>query len=285
MKTVLVAVDLSQHPERLLARAAQLANQHQSAVTVLHVMEGLPQGETAAQDAMQKHILMMLEGFIATAGFHDTPQVCIERGVPHLCITRTARDLAADVILIGPGDPASVVERVFGSTADRIVRTASAPVLIVRNAAEQAYRHTAVAVDFSALSPIALDAARALAPDAAHDLVHVCEIPLQFEQAMLRVGTPAAQVERYRQARLSDSRRQLSEFARLHDHRGKTAVLAGTPATVLVELSRGGGVELLALGSQGRNAVAQALVGSVARRLLSHSGCDILLVGSQRARD
>lgn len=280
MKTILVAVDLSQDSTRLIARAALLAEQHRAEAVLLSVIDEAAVGQNAVRGAIQQHALTMLERIAADAGFLDAPLLRAERGVPHLCITEAARDLAADVLLIGPGRAASVFERVFGSTADRVVRTASAPVLIVRNEATRPYCHAAVAVDFSPLSQVALDAARTLAPEAERTLVHVCEIPLQFMQAMLRVGTPAAKVERYRQSRLSKSERQLSEFAEENDPLAKTLMLEGPPADKLVELTASGGAEFLALGSQGRNAATQVLLGSVARRLLTHSVCDILLVGS-----
>lgn len=280
MKTILVAVDLSQDPAHLLARAAQLAGQHQAGVTLLHVIEEPPQGQEAVQDAIRQHALARLEEFAAGAGFADAPALRVECGVPHLCITQAARDGAADVLLIGPGRATSVVERVFGSTADRVVRTATVPILVVRNAATQPYRHAAVAIDFSPLSQLALDAARTLAPQARRTVVHVCEIPLQFEQAMLRVGTSAAEIQRYRQARLAENGRRLSEFAGQSGPAEKLSVLEGSPADMLAELAASGRIELLAIGSQGRNIVAQALLGSVARRLLSQSGCDILIVGA-----
>lgn len=280
MKSILVAVDLSQDSAHLFARAAQLAGQHQAGVTLLHVIEEPPQGQEAVQHAIRQHALARLEEFAAGAGFPDAPALRVESGVPHLCITQAARDGAADVLLIGPGRATSVVERMFGSTADRVVRTATVPILVVRNAADQPYRHAGVAIDFSPLSQQALDAARTLAPQARRTLVHVCEIPLQFEQAMLRVGTSAAEIQRYRQARLADNERRLSEFAGQNGPAEDVSVLEGSPADLLAELAASGRIELLAIGSQGRNIVAQALLGSVARRLLSSSGCDILIVGA-----
>jgi nucleotide-binding universal stress UspA family protein len=280
LKSILVAVDLSQDSANLFGRAAQLAGQHQAGVTLLHVIEERPQGQEAVQDAIRQHALARLEEFAAGAGFPDAPALRAESGVPHLCITQAARDGAADVLLIGPGRATSVVERMFGSTADRVVRTAMVPILVVRNAATQPYRHAGVAIDFSPLSQLALDAARTLAPQARRTLVHVCEIPLQFEQAMLRVGTSAAEIQRFRQARLADSERRLSEFAGQNGPAEDVSVLEGSPADLLDELAASGRIELLAIGSQGRNIVAQALLGSVARRLLSPSGCDILIVGA-----
>ena len=283
MKAILVAVDLSQHSACLLARAAQLANHGKAVVTVLHVRENLSYEEEILRGAVEKQVRATLEASIAAAGFDNPPALLVEDGVPHRVITETTRELSADVIVIGPGQPASVAEYMFGSTADRVVRTAPAPILIVRNETAQPYRYAAVAIDFSPFSQAALDATRTLAPAAERVLVHACEIPLQFEQAMLKVGTPATEVERYRQSRLAKSRSQLVKFARRYGSREKTLLLRGMPAEALIDLSRDDQVDLIALGSQGLNAVTQALIGSVAMRLLAQAGCDLLVVGAASA--
>ncbi|ALV28559.1 universal stress protein [Pannonibacter phragmitetus] len=282
MQTILVAVDFQHDAAQVLARAAQLSAQHGAAVTVQHVVENMDVGEPELQGAVDQHSRTTLEALARAAGFAATPSLKVEFGVPHRCVNTAARELSADIILIGPGQPSTVMQRVFGSTADRVVRTASVPVLVVRNKSAQPYRSVAVAVDFSPLSEAALEAARTLVPDARIDLVHAYEVPLPFEQAMLRVGTRPEDAERFRQAKMNDCRRQLADFARKHASGADALVLRGAPGTALVELSRSGRVDLLALGTQGRNAAAQALLGSVARRLLSEAGCDLLVAGHIR---
>lgn len=277
MKTILAAIDLQQESGPLLARASQLATQHGAALVVQTVIE-LPETDALSPpEELERDIREALDGVLGAAGMDATPRV--ECGVPHQSIARAARELAADVVLIGPGRPATATERFFGSTADRLVRTSTVPVLVVADAAPQPYRRVAVAIDFSPLSEAALAAAQRLAPDASTELVHVVEIPQAFEQAMLRAHTPPRDVERYRQAKVEEARRQLLDFARPQALQERVSVLRGAPAAVLTNLSRSGRVDLVALGTQGRNAVAQALLGSVARRLLSGAGCDVLIVG------
>lgn len=282
MKTILVAVDLTQDPVQLITRSARLADEHKAEVRLLHVIEEPPQGQATAEDVMRQQAHAALEALAAAADFPAPPTLHVECGVPHLRITQAARE-EVDLLLIGPGRAASVLERVFGSTADRIVRTATVPVLVVRNAATGPYGHVAVAIDFSPLSQAALDAARMVAPSGQRMLVHVSEIPLQFEQAMLRVGTSPAEIERYRHARRTEHERQLAQFVKQAASAEVTSVLQGSPADLLADLAAGGRIDLLAIGSQGRNVVAQALLGSVARRLLTLSGCDLLIVGRRDA--
>ncbi len=284
MNTVLVAVDPHHdNARKVLARAAQLSGQHGAAVTVQYVVEDMEVGEAGVRHDIDEHARASLTSLVEGARFAVTPTLKVEFGVPHQCISSAARALSAGAILIGPGEPTTVMERVFGSTADRLVRTASIPVLVVRNEEAQPYQKIAVAMDFSPMSETALNAARTLAPDTPIVLVHACEIPLPFEQAMLRAGTRPEDADRFRQARMDNCRRQLADFAGKCGSRTEALVLPGAAGATLVDLSRSGRIDLVALGTQGRNAAAQALLGSVARRLLCEAGCDVLVTG--RVRD
>lgn len=279
MKTILIAIDPQHDAGEVLARAAQLSSQHLVAVHILHVVDDTDTGELGMRDAVEQHARETLEALVEAAGFAATPTLKIEFGVPHRCVAHAAQALAADIIVIGPGQPSTIMQRMFGSTADRIVRTATAPVLVVRNENARRYRHVAVAVDFSALSEAALDAARILAPEARIELVHAYEIPLPFEQAMLRAGVRPEDAEQFRQSKLNDCRNRLLDLARQHALEKNVVILRGAPGAALVELSRSGRADLIALGTQGRNPAAQALLGSVAWQLLSEAGCDVLIVG------
>lgn len=278
MKTILVATDLSAQSARLLQRAALLSDQHGSAVTVLNVVENQPDTKTALHETVDQQVRAELAEQVNGAGFPVTPSVRVETGVPHQCIIRLAGELSVDLIIIGPGRTNTLAKHIFGSTGDRVVRMAPAPVLVVRRAPSTPYRRVVVAIDFSAMSKGALKAARLVTPDAKRMLVHACEIPAQFEMAMMRTAVSGADAESYRLSRLERSRQKLTEFAQRHGSREKNLVQIGEPANLLIAMSREGKADLIALGTQGRNALAQALLGSVARHVLSHADCDILIV-------
>lgn len=282
MKTILVAVDPQHDADRVLARAAQLSEQHKAAVVVMHVLDDMGVMEPEMRAAAGRHARATLETLIDAPRFAGAPTLRVEFGIPHRCVTKAAHELSADIVVIGPGQPSTLLQRVFGSTADRIVRMASVPVLVVRGEHARRYGTVAAAMDFSPLSEAALEAVRGLAPDARITLVHAYEAPLPFEQAMLRAGTLPDDAEHFRRSRMNDCRRQLLDLARPHGREENVLVLQGAPGAALVELSQGGRVDLVAMGTQGRNATAEVLLGSVARRLLSEAGCDVLVVGPAR---
>lgn len=159
------------------------------------------------------------------------------------------------------------------------------PVLVARACSPKPFRHVAVALDFSVQSEAALRAAVRLAPAAEIELIHSVDIPLQFEQAMLRAGPSGGDAQHFRMARVADAQKRLKAIAGVHALVRTTiiTVLQGSPAEKVIQLSRSGRVDLIALGTHGRNAVARALLGSVVRRVLAEAACDVLIASRHSA--
>ena len=71
-----------------------------------------------------------LEIELRDAGF-ETELIVVE-GIPYQEITKTASDKAVSLIVMGSHGEHGVVERVIGSTTDRVLRETSVPILVVR---------------------------------------------------------------------------------------------------------------------------------------------------------
>lgn len=285
---ILAALDLEAGSDAVLARAIQLATAQGARLLVLHVIEADPLSQVAAaidrrpgdlQDELERQALARIESLLIAGDRDRRTDVQTGFGVPHEVTTRVAGERGADVIVIGPGKGRSLREKVLGSTADRVIRTAAVPVLVVRKAAAEPYRRVAVAVDFSPQSAAAVKEARRLAPQAAVQLVHAIDIPLHFEQALLRAGTPQTGIEKYRSVQTGKAQRDLTEFAAEFAGTGEVdiRVVRGEPGRALVRLSRGRSVDLVAVGTHGRGVALRALLGSVAQRVLKDAGCDVLV--------
>src|SRR5690606_10926833 len=209
----------------------------------------------------------------------------VECGKADQLIERLIRDHAADLLVIGPGRPQNLRERIFGSTADRVVRVGLCPVLVVKRATDDPYRRAISAVDFSPMSFEEVQTATHLTTLAKLELIIAFETPNTYVQTMRNVGTSQANLERYREAKA------LTAYTELRYDRadlavaGKIRVVRGDPATALVRVARSGRADLIALGIQGKNAVSRLILGSVARRVLAASSCDVLLAGGAMSRD
>lgn len=290
INTIVAALALETDSDPVVGRALQLAYQHEARLIFVHVVEDTIPGDRlpGSLDAAALHA--MAEGDAADrirqlTGNSDpkvTADIVVRTGKPYRLIDEVAQHEGADLIVIGPGKAKNIREKVFGSTADRLVRTASRPILVVRLLVPEPYRRISVAADFSTASQAAAKAALHLAPDAAFEFVHAIEIPLGFEQAMLRAGTSQKEIDRYRRARAGEARHQIGASlaqANLPPARMKLRIVQGDASQALVRLTRRGRTDLIALGTHGGNALSQALLGSVARHVLRAAGCDVLVSG------
>lgn len=295
LKTILAALDLAGERDAVLARAVQLAAEHGAWLVLLHVVdtEALAQiakvsgeSESDLRDQLRQQAVARIDDSLLDLGRTRRSEVRIEFGSPHDVITRVAVEQAADLVVLGSGKSPgmSLRKKVLGSTADRVIRTSPATVLVVKTQAAEPYRHVAVAIDFSPQSASAAKEARNLAPNARLRLIHVVGVPLTFEQAILRVGTTQAEMYRYRLTRVATARAELSAFARneggIDD--AATKILEGDPGPALVRLARSKSVDLLALGPHGRGVVLQTLLGSVTQRVLREASCDVLVAGPRQ---
>jgi len=133
-------------------------------------------------------------------------------------------------------------------------------------------KNVLVATDFSPPSEAALTYARALAGTFGASL-HVLHVAENF---FLR-STPSdphaivAAKLRTLKNRLTDA-----DFTAL---RAKPTVeVSDSPAEAIVEYAQAEGVDLIVMGTHGRNAVSQLLVGSVAERVVRLAPCPVLTV-------
>lgn len=295
MKIILVALDLEGEGDAVLARAVQLAGEHAAWLVLLHVIETVSlshavavsgQSESDLRVQLRRQAVARIgESLVETSRTRRT-DVRVEFGSPHEVITRVAGERSADLVVLGPGKSPgkSLREKVLGSTADRVIRTSPAPVLVVKTNSPEPYRQVIVAVDFSAQSVSAAQDARKLAPHARLQLIHIVDVPLPFQQALLRTGTPQAEMDRYRLTRVAKARDELLTFARdaVGIDNAAAQVLEGEPGPTLVRLAKSKRVDLLALGPHGRGAVLDALLGSVTQRILREAACDVLIASTRR---
>jgi nucleotide-binding universal stress UspA family protein len=291
--TIVAALDLADDHTAVLDRAAQLAAAQAAWLVVLHVIETDTLTEGAAMSKrgrsgwralLKRQAFDAIEPLLVATGRTRRIQMRVEFGAPHRVITHTAERRHANLIVIGPGKRDSLSTKVLGSTADRIIRTSPASVLVVRRRPAVPYRRVAVAVDFSPQSAAAAEEALTLAPEAALQWVHAIDIPVALRQALLRAGTKSAEIENYRASRSKKAHEDLAEFARsaVGTDRVKTRTLEGEPGRALVRLSKGGRVDLLAMGPHGRGIVLETILGSVTRRVLAEAACDVLVAIRRR---
>jgi nucleotide-binding universal stress UspA family protein len=291
---LLVAVDLEPPSGEVLGRAIEIATATSSTLTVLHAVDagvGDPSvdaesvDQTSAHEYLVRQARAALENIVRARGISRVQIATrVEPGPASAVILNVALELHARLIIIGLSNRTTLRSRTAGSTADRIIRSSPNSVLVVKRPREGRYRYAVVGIDFSPQAEAAVTEAAVLSPDASLQLVHVTGIPLSFHQALLRTGTSEEEIDRYGCALVKRSKERLEGMAKklLRQTTHNTRVFVGDPGTVLVRLSRTRRVDMIAVGPHGHGVILQALLGSVAHKLLREAACDIL-ISRQRA--
>ena len=177
------------------------------------------------------------------------------------------------------GEPGNkgLKELFVGTAAERVVRQSDRPVLIVKQAARDAYRRVLVAVDFSE------GAARArgglqVAPGAQYLVVHAWQVP------PVGLATREAAEKVMEQENRAASRRRVERQAREHlvalaspPQPPRIEMTAGDPFFVIREAIASFQPDLMAMGTHARSGIAIAMVGRLAREFLVEAPCDVLV--------
>lgn len=138
LKSILVPMDFSRTAEKALHYAVPLAKQFGAKITVLHAIEPppysidltyLPMGEGFPIGPMKKELDALAKKMVEPDLLGD---VVVQVGTAFEVITNVARDLEADLIVITTHGHTGLKHVFMGSTAERVVRHAPCPVLVVR---------------------------------------------------------------------------------------------------------------------------------------------------------
>lgn len=279
--SILVPTDFSNSSASALDWAVAIARAHRARVRLLHAVGATSQATIPA--GLREEItrsLEVIEKVVKRAGVEVSSTV-VDLGTPWEVMDREARRDQADLVVIGAGG--RHYSRLLGSTADRIIRTASVPVLTVHAddpAPPSTFRTVLVATDFSEEAALAtsgvLRLLRAFPGKARLVLLHVCYVP-PVAEGVPWGGAPVtlpADVEQ-------TARRSLESLAgplrsdRLDVH---VETRLGWPAMVTEAEARSAGADLVALGTVGRGGLRHLLLGSVAERILHRAPCPVLTV-------
>lgn len=272
---ILLASDLSPRSDRALDRALALARQWQARLVVLTVAaESVHAGKD--EDAPDALALARHELF-ETVGRTDVPvSLHVATGPVGERILALAEAEGCGLIVTGVARREALGRVVLGSTVDELVRHARIPLLVVRRRVHGDYRGWVVASDFSDAARKAMQTAEVLFPQATPYLLHGYDVPFH---GLLDAGRDATV-----QALGESARAQALDFLQtsgLPEQRIAATTLAighGDPAQLLQRHARDYPVDLAVIGSHGRSALYDALIGSVATRILDQSPLDTLVV-------
>lgn len=143
VKKILCPTDFSEPSFAALEVAVELAREFDAQVVVVHVLTPIPVVEMPAlhagfnvdryQEVLGESLRQALDEVIATrlAGVAAVHGVLVI-GHPAAEIVRVSHEEGADLIVLSTHGRSGVGHLLFGSVAERVVRSASCPVLTIR---------------------------------------------------------------------------------------------------------------------------------------------------------
>jgi nucleotide-binding universal stress UspA family protein len=219
------------------------------------------------------------------------PDMSVERFLLHgraaSVIVDEAREMAANLIVVGHRGHGPWESMLLGSVSAEVVDHAPCPVLVVRDArlgpvvfaddgsdAARTAEAALIEMPFLTGRPITvLSVADTGFPYTA------AAAPGLYDQAM------AAYADDIEAARVECAAIAAATAARL-DKAGlgaDVAVRSGDPAREIVEFARERGAGLIVLGTRGHTGLKRLLLGSCARNVLLHAPCSVLIVRARTA--
>ena len=143
-KTILVPTDFSECSDRAVKEAADIAAQNNAKIYLLHVIDKLQQcaldycipletmmkvqsdSEKEAVRKMQEEANKILQSKKIEVSFD------VKSGTPYEEILNEQQERKADLIVIASHGRTGILKSLIGSVAERVVREAKCPVLLVR---------------------------------------------------------------------------------------------------------------------------------------------------------
>lgn len=247
-------------------------------------------------DEIDRHYQNQLKQLAAK----HSAQVHVKIGRAFDQICRLADDLEAQLIVISTHGNTGWKRLLLGSTAERVVRHAACPVLVVRrrerdfaalkptgqdDRTNAARMKILVPVDFSARAREALRYALffARAWQAELTILHAVQMQpvIAADHLAAYNRTPSlAAIERA-------ARAQMRSLLGGLDFTGvpyKTVIQVGNPAQQINQYAEDHGSDLIITATQGQTGLAHVLIGSVAEHVVRHAHCPVLVVRARKGR-
>ncbi|MDP4033989.1 MAG: universal stress protein [Pseudorhodobacter sp.] len=281
IKSMLLATDLSQRSVAALDRALLLAQGAPERIGFLHVIDSdvsiaLTYGEESATPPAMAELL---DARLAPAA--PRPDILIRRGDPYEAILAAAETRGDELIVMGLPRPRRFLDRLRGTTLERVIRASTRPVLSVRTPAKRRYGHVMIATDLSRTSALALTSARRLG---LLDGARVTVIHAHWSMVPRVVGNGAMTTEDMKRdtavervAALKDLRTFLRGLA-TDQRQMESLVVMGTPQSALPAAVADLRPDLVVMGTRGRSGAIRLALGSVAEDLMAQISVDVLAV-------
>lgn len=286
LKTIVIGTSLTEASDSVVRSGAALARATGASPWLVHTYLPLTLPPEAGLDArwIEEEERSLRQGLVEQArrtglfelqGFLPE-QIRLVVGPPHREILDLARRVEAGLVVMGAAESR---HGLLGSTADRVIRKASCPVLVVRSEIAFVPTRVEIPVDLSPISAHALGQGLDFleqigAPLTEAEVLFVLnpfEVggSIQFTQKQIE-RFAAEELQRFVQTNRSESGRP-----------GLTRVRTGYARKEILAAIAERNADLAVLGTHGRSGFERLMLGSVAQGVLKDATCNLLIVPSK----
>lgn len=279
MRQIVAATDFSQRSQRAVRRAAMLARDSRASLMLLHVVDDdsdarvVAAEKAAARTALDETRDRLPEGLACEAR--------VMLGDPFDGIIRTARECAADLVVMGTHRRQLLRDIFVGTSIERVTRARVAPVLMVNAEPANPYRRALLGVDFSEHCGYALRFARESGILGQAELALAHGFDAMAKGKLNFAGVERDKVAEYVAQVEAQARADLAAFIAAHPGKPEpftSRVTEGPGASVLAAVAQSLDADLVIVATQGLSSMARLLLGSVTEALMRDLDRDILAV-------
>ena len=280
MLQILVATDFSTRSDRAMRRASLLAAKLRARLTLVHVVDvDQPPSLITADEVAASRLLEQLARTLREVDGLDADWA-VQVDDVHAGILAAAEERSADLIVIGPHR--SRFSDVFvGTTAERVVRRSTRPLLVAVEVPSAHHRGTLLALDFDEASKFAARKALAMGVFDHTEVVVMHAFDAPAESYMKRALEPSVEIAEYVQAEgkvASKELRALLAELELPPTAQTVASIKGSPARTILEAAQRTDSDLIVLGTNQRKGFERALIGSVTADVIRDARRDVLII-------
>ena len=283
LKTLVIGTSLNDHSDAVVRSGVALARSIGASPWLIHTYPPSLGVYGAGLDApwIEEQVKILREqideqaertGLSALAGF-SRDQVCLVLGAPHREIVDLASRVDAGLIIVGVAEGR---QGILGSTADRVIRKASCPVLAVRSEAAFPPTRVEIPLDFSPVALNALQQGMALLDQmgVAHPDAEVLFVLNPLEMG----GSIHFDEEQIRRFSDEELHRVVQQSLPASLRPRSVRVQTGYPREEILARLAERQADLAVLGTHGRGGFERLVIGSVAEGVLRGARCNLLVV-------
>lgn len=289
---VLLALDLSAGSQVAVNEVTTRPWPAGTSIDVIGVAdtEKLPFAPSVVEEIINrtKHTMNTAAERLRSVGLAASPRVV--SGDPRTMIVDYAKEIGADLIVVGAHSSGGIAEFLLGSVAKAVIRMAPCSVEVARHTHRAASHHPGMkvllAVDESDYSTAAAKSVAAR-PWPAESEIHVMSV-VDLSTSFLRSAFEPAFVDPAGMDELRELAVQRAETAimearkRLSDAGLRNSeflsVLLEDPKKSILDEAKKWGADLIVVGSHGRRGFQHFLLGSVSEAIAMHAHCSVDII-------